>query len=362
MSNNVVIRPYREGDEKGIFSLFSPDKNGSDFRTQQWWNWRNIKNPAGKSITWVAEADGKIVSHLSSMPLKTKQFNKTVTIIRGGDGKTNPAFRKKGIFSKLMMNSIKEGGEKGWSFFLSLPSNMLYPTLIHLGWADVCKISKLVKVLKPEWFPQVVGEEASHLKKLAALVVSKIYPLVFANKREFQSKNNIKVIQQTDFGKNFDLLWDEVSHHVSIGIIRDSAYLNWRYRDNPRYEQPDADFSIFSALEDDRLVGFVVVGCYQTEYCIGRLLEFIVLPDKQKAGEALLAAAEKYLIKKNADIIQALSQNPFLPSSLSRKFEYVANPFTKVNFAIKPMAATASTAKLTNRSGWLISWGEHGVM
>ena len=362
MSNDVVIRPYREGDEKGIFSLFPPDENGSDFRNQQWWNWRNIKNPAGESITWVAEVDGEIVSHLCSVPLKTKQFEKTVTIIRGGDGKTNPAFRKQGLFSKLMMNSIKEGGEKGWSLFLSLPSKMLYPTLIHLGWADVCKISKLVKVLKLEWFTQVVGKEASPAKKLAALLVSKIYPMVFPNIREFQSENKIKVIQERDFGESFDALWDEASHYVGMGVIRDSAYLNWRYRDNPRYEQADADFTVFSALEDDRLVGFAVLGCYQKKFRIGRLLEFIVLPDKQKAGERLLAVAEKYLIEKDAAIIQALAQNPFLPSSLYRKFGFFANPFNKIDFSIKPMASVIPTAKLTNSSDWLISWGENGAM
>lgn len=58
------IREYRDGDEKGILSLFK--KVFKEDREVDYWKWLYLKNPAANSIIALAEDESKIVVNVLS--------------------------------------------------------------------------------------------------------------------------------------------------------------------------------------------------------------------------------------------------------------------------------------------------------
>ena len=355
-------RPYREGDEEGIFSLFYSDKGEPSFRDREWWKWRHLNNPVGKAVMWVAEADGEIVSNLAAVPLKTKQFSETVIIARGGDGKTRPEFRGQGIFTNLMRNIIHEGTEKSWSFFLSMPSKQLHPILLKLGWLDMRKLPKLIKILNTQKVSEVIRDEKGRGKGILTRFIGTFSQLRSPRNNTIYLKDRIYIKQEKYFNKAYDIFWEKISQELGVAVVRDSEYLNWRYRDNPIYQSPKNKYTVFSIKNDERIMGFTVLGCYHEKFHVGRILEFMFLREQPLAAEILLTTANRYFIEQGADIIMTLKQNPYLSKKVFRKYGYFRQPFDETNFAIKIMASKMDGKLLTNEDDWLLTWGESGMI
>lgn len=363
MTKKWVVRPYCAGDMEGIFALFSHDRVESSFRTEDWWNWRYRDNPAGEAITWVAEADGKIVSHLSSTPLRAQILGEEGIILRGGDGRTIPEYRKRGIFSKLMLNTIQQGAEKGWSLFLSLPSQQLYPTLIKLGWLDVNKIPKFVKILQPKTVAAVIRRQRGWAAGFLCLLWGTYLLKRSRGRNRSGQLDSQSLSEDKDFDVAYDGFWVHMAQNVKNAVIRDSGYLNWRYRDNPLYaSSPNHSYIAFSVRDGNKILGVTVLGCYKEKYRVGRIMEFLVMPEHQYVADILLSKATEFFHRQRMDVIMTLAQNLFLSKGLCKHHGYFADNTRKTNFAIKPMALTMVPDALINESDWLVTWGESGIL
>ena len=353
MKKDWIIRPYREGDEVKILSLF-PSKHG--FRTMEWWQWHFKKNPAGEAIIWVAEAEGEIVGHQSWIPKKLKLFSQNVIVGRSGDSRIKAEYRKQGIFTELLLKGPDSAAKKGWSFFIGLPNKNSRPGLIKIGWLDVCKVPKLINVLQPDRVSQVIRKEGGMVIGTAVGTISKLNRLRLPKRVKAISRDDLTIVEEKKFDGSYDDFWKRVSQYLKIAIILSSDYLNWKYRDNP-----ERKYTVYTVRKHNQLLGFTVLGCYQEKYNIGRILEFLVLPEQFDASEMLLAQANNFFNEKGVDIVQCMALNPFLPKTLYKKYGYIKNPIRKANFTIYPLAADLKFNNLTVDDNWLLSFGVSGT-
>ena len=363
-NEELIVRPFRHGDQAGIFALFSDGNSNASFvRTDEWWNWRHKDNPAGEAITWVAEADGKIVSHLSSVPLRAQIMGKESVVVRGGDGKTLPAYRKQGIFSQLMLKTLEEGRARGWALFLSLPSQQLHPTLIKLGWLDMERIPKFVKILHPGTVASVVRKERGFAAGIAAHALA-----YYCSMRERahiggRALTDIIVTEEERFGDAYDRFWGQISQKIPNGVIRDAQYLTWRYSENPLYRNgSNSSCKVFAVRKNKELAGFMVLGCYTEKYRIGRIMEFQVLPRHAYVAGMLLKKADHYFQEQHMDVIMAMAQNPFFDTRQMKQNGYFIDFTGKILLSIRPMAIDDTSPALVRQSDWLVSWGENGAL
>ena len=75
MTKEWSIRPYEEGDEKGIYKLWKIvySESESDWdRWMKWWHWLYMENPAGTGLIQIAEVDGEVVGHAAHIPVMMK--------------------------------------------------------------------------------------------------------------------------------------------------------------------------------------------------------------------------------------------------------------------------------------------------
>ncbi|WP_219416031.1 hypothetical protein [Pseudonocardia nigra] len=115
----------------------------------------------------------------------------------------------------------------------------------------------------------------------------------------------------SEFGPEFDRLWDRVAARHAVQVVRDAAYLQWRYRRCP-YGSPWAA----AVVRDDEVRGLVVVGTATSSDVSARptagLLELFddgVVPG---ARRALLAAGMRYAAGTGAEVMAARAGDPAL--------------------------------------------------
>lgn len=362
MENELNIRPYRQGDEKRILSLFQSIGN-TDCRTLEWWKYRHQGTPGGDAIIWIAEDKEEIVAHLCAVPLIAKQYNKTVKIIRGGDAHVMPKYRRTGLFSKLILKVLNDCTQKGISVWLGLPNEKSNPAVLKLGFVAMEKIPKLYKIIKPKRISQKIGAEKGIGLGIAVRLLGTL--LLFYSQRRKRSiyRNDLIVTKDTAFDDEYNVFWDQISKYIGIGVIRDKKYLNWRYNENPAYK-----YVIYSIRKKNKIFGFAVLGCLKEKLNVGRIMEFFVLPEELKSGEMLLEQISSFFTEEDVDMIQYFDQNPLPHKKIFKKSGYIKIPYTKTqpntknNFVIKPLAADINVKLLTNSKKWLISWGEIGTV
>ena len=60
--------------------------------------------------------------------------------------------------------------------------------------------------------------------------------------------------QADGFDERFDALWEEVSHQYGILLVRDKAFLQWRFS-----EKPNVDYVVLVAEAEGKLLGYIVL-------------------------------------------------------------------------------------------------------
>ena len=103
MERAWTAREYREGDEEGILELHEAiyGKVKDKEKWMRWWNWRYRNGPAGASIIWIAEADGKLAGQYAITCVKMKVGRKLIAGSQSENTMTHPDYQRQGIFETL---------------------------------------------------------------------------------------------------------------------------------------------------------------------------------------------------------------------------------------------------------------------
>ncbi|MFC1660779.1 hypothetical protein ACFL3S_04820, partial [Gemmatimonadota bacterium] len=125
--------------------------------------------------------------------------------------------------------------------------------------------------------------------------------------------SNIKDISH--FDHRFDEFWTQSERHRSIAVVRDAAYLNWRYA---RY--PFAGIEAFSLEMDGDLSGFAAIHTSREEgEVFVAVLELMAAVDRPEAHEQLLGEVVRRAVDAGASSITARTADAALESLLIRR-------------------------------------------
>jgi hypothetical protein len=92
------------------------------------------------------------------------------------------------------------------------------------------------------------------------------------------------------FDNDVDELWDKEKDAFEVSVIRDAAFLNWRY-----LQRPDQKYSAFGAYEHNVLVGYVILKLYRDDKILkGHIIDIFSLSDREDAAEFLVHESENY--------------------------------------------------------------------
>ena len=143
--------------------------------------------------------------------------------------------------------------------------------------------------------------------------------------------NGIRIEKVERFGDEVDLLWNEIRKDFKILTKRDSAYLNWKFADNPM-----STFDMFEFYENERIKGFLILKITNKEgFKWGQIIEFFSSPNDLGVINSMSAFTVNHFQSNNCDLAtvigllqnhrESLKQHGFM------KFKYDPNFIVKVD-------------------------------
>lgn len=348
------VRDYKEGDEDQLFEL-NDIVWGREVPKKKWmngWQWAHLNNPAGTSMIWLAEHDGKIVGvHLLVM-INMKIGRET---IKGGepiDTMTHPEYRRQGISFTLGRKLLSEAGKKGVCLEFAFPNQQNYQVRKKSRWLDVCAFQMMIKPLNLEKILKKRIKNKFMLK--IGTVIGDIFLKIFYRTKRPPEVDGLTITKISSFDDRINDFWKKISNDYEIIVVRDKEYLNWRYAD-----VPNVDYTIYLAEEGGEICGYIVLECVKEQDLLyGYIIDIIEPLDRPEVIHSLLSKAVEHFEEKKVDIIfsimvadkiyrKSLLKNGFIPyfGSKSRLVAYTSCSNLPQTF-------------LENPNNWFIQWGD----
>jgi len=170
------------------------------------------------------------------------------------------------------------------------------------------------------------------------------------------------VRETSSFDQRFDSLWNEASRDHKIMVVRDKAYLTWRY-----VEKPANDYVILITEKGNDLLGYIVLRCMEEfGLRVGFIVDIFTIPEETGVSVDLISEAVKYFELKQMDMVgclmlpnvrygHSLKQAGFIkaPSKLLPQDMYLG---------VRPISSQYPVTFFIDPNNWFINWSDHDVV
>lgn len=206
----MTIRAAVDEDIPAIVALLKLSLGESLMpKSENFWRWKHIENPFGKSLVLVALEDDQLIGVRAFMRWEWKLGEKIYKSVRAVDTVTHPDHQGKGIFKNLTLKMVEQCKAEGIDFIFNTPNQRSKPGYLKMGWMTNGKLRLNIKPVIP-WRTKV---------------------------REFDSRFAIKN-NLIHFNKSLERPLTNISTAVS------QEFLDWRYCESPNVQ--------YFAFSDDK--------------------------------------------------------------------------------------------------------------
>lgn len=145
------VRAYQDHDERGVLSLLDRALGGGPAgeRSPEFFRWKHLENPFGRSFMTVAVADdGDVIGFRAFMRWRFRAGDATVRAVRAVDTATHPDHQRRGVFSRLTGLALDRLSSEADLIF-NTPNGKSGPGYLKLGWLAVGTLPVAVRVRHP---------------------------------------------------------------------------------------------------------------------------------------------------------------------------------------------------------------------
>ena len=223
-SEEHIIRDYREGDENQIASLFKTTF-GKEL-TVEHWQWKYLVPGEGRIYSKVVEnASHEIIGHAGAIPLMGILNGQHIKFFQIADVMVHRKARgflgKKNIFSEMIKALFEHiGNEFQEVFCYGFPGKR----------------------------PYIIGERVG----VYETVEYGIDCLKEVRRSLFARSYHVEPLSWKD--DRIDASWTNMAGELSLALIRDRRYLQWRYAEHPVFA-----YQLFGIVRFGKFLGWAVV-------------------------------------------------------------------------------------------------------
>lgn len=314
------VRRYLPGDREALLDLLAAIW-GRDFRDlmARLWEWkyeRNPLNPPGGHNSMVLTHQGRPVGFLGMLSANVQVGRTVVPIAWGSELAVHPAHRGQGY---RVIRNIGADAEK--MIAGTARTRDLAGLPLGFGAFDITRMISHKIVLQPDRF-LAARFRSRALGRLGAGPLAATIYLARAFRRGPRAAD-VDVAEIAHFGPQFDELWDRVRAGYELIAVRDSRFLNWRFR-----ECPTRAYTVLAARRGDLLVGYIVVrieegGALRRGFVVDLLAE---RRDRAVFNRLLAEAEAHFRARGVATATCTVSRNPEFTDLLKRNGYLFASP------------------------------------
>jgi len=355
---DVVVRAATPDDYPAIAAVLDHTFGSRPYDQRlKLWRWRFENNPVRMPEIpgfLIAELEGKIVGVHGLAAMRVKLGDQVLVASCSCDLAVDHSARSAGMKIKLKALS-KELSAMHLSTSANEPANKI---TMALGGKEIpAGRRKLLKPLK------VSGLLTRSLRAKAGAFGAGVgtilgaradWPLALARAfTHFPSLPHTDIRTLTRFDVGFDRFWQAISSQHKIMVVRDAAYLNWRYA-----EYPFDGIKSFGLYRGEELLGYAVMhrSTDEDKLPFVSLLELYVLPEAATGYEQLLGRVVQESVAIGAHYIAARCSTPEEEAILTaRGFRLRVMSFSpatfKCNIEVKPEL-------LADERAWYLTLGD----
>ncbi len=231
----MQVRLFEEGDEERVGALL--EECFGDLYTREFLRWKYRDNPWGFLPPALMEDEGEIVGHLGLVSLPFRVSGRSVLGLLAADAAVSPRMRKTSLSDggalREMWNLVSEMGARRADLGVSIPVAGFYAVgRRYFGAKHLCTIPELKGVVSH--YPAYRGRGAPKpvARALSALTSGRRR----ARFRRGGAQGEVARIEAKDLGEGFDSFWSACAATRKVSIVKDSAYLTWRYLNHPLFD------------------------------------------------------------------------------------------------------------------------------
>jgi GNAT superfamily N-acetyltransferase len=148
---SIVARPANDEERPAVLELLRASL-GWDMASglAEYFDWKHLQNPFGRSPAWVALDDHRIVGFRTFLRWEFEHPERSVQrAVRAVDTATHPDYQGRGIFRLLTRAGIEAMSAEGVQFVFNTPNDQSRPGYLKMGWKLVGRPHTSVRVRSP---------------------------------------------------------------------------------------------------------------------------------------------------------------------------------------------------------------------
>jgi len=311
-------------DPDGLLALVRTVFPGEDVGDPRFLPWLYDENPHGPALEFITRDREVVSGHIAIVPFRYKVGSATATGSIAINAITHPDYRGRGIFIVLHDLAFQRAVAENIPFTFGFANpNSERGCLRHLDYRELTRLPLWILPFNiPKLLASLPAKRSAgwRLAAGAARPPARLWRAV----RRPRRMGGIAVEIITEFGPEADDFWPRASPAADNILIRDRAFLNWRF-----LQGPTRRCDVFAARAGGRLVGYLAG---RTTLVAGLRWGMIVdlLTEDTKPGRdaaaALVAAYNRHLQSQGADVAAALMLKHAAPARALRRNGYIVCP------------------------------------
>lgn len=350
------VRLYRAGDEEGILDLWKavyPDRTYDREQWMKWWQWMYKDNPNGMGVILVADHDGKIVAHSAQIPMMMKIGNESVLVAIDLDAMTHPDYRRQGTLTALVKAKRLESEKRGIRATYGFRNKYSYPypgLATKIGMFDGATMQKVFRPL--EWRATLRTQTQNRLLLAFGSAAGGLLSTLVFRPGKTRCPDVLTIAEVGQFDERVNQLWSKVSCQHRAIVMRNEAYLNWRY-----VAVPDRRYTILVASRPNAIAGYLVFSCAEMEGTMTGLI-VDVLCESMQVTECLVSAAVARCQERRAALVWSARIAGTPLATVFRRRGFIALPRAR-SIGIKGWTTYPDlAAELQNSKNWFLQMGD----
>jgi predicted N-acetyltransferase YhbS len=312
-------------------------------------SWKLLRTPAVSAAppSFVAECDGRLIGQYAGTPTRFSVDGETRIGLHGCDVMTAAEFRRRGVLLALGTAAHEAWRQAGLVFVTGLANAAWGTRSAALGWVNLFPLRWVALRLRPELaLARQAGVPALERRE----EIGAAWRALTALRSPRDPSVQVRPLERPEDG--IDALWDACRADWRLSVVRDRAWVEWRY-----LSAPAPRYRVLYATRRERPSGYVA---FTHKDRVGTIAELFSARDDAGARAELLRAACAELLAEGAEVVTSLliPGSAFWDSFRRAGFR----PRGAYTFEIVPLDPAVPIEVLSDPGRWNLAAGDFDVV
>jgi GNAT superfamily N-acetyltransferase len=348
------IRHTQAGDEPEIATLFQRCFGREISIAEYQWKVNGLYETLPKA--WVVIADGKIVGHYGGLLMPVWYQKQVYPIATFIDGMVDPNYRRQGIGAGLAKTSRQTWVDSGVKYGLLLPNESWGSLNETLGWSYLFPLRWYIRPLHVE---AMVARRFKTTRLKQWRVFSRVWGAYW--QRKLPVEKGIW-LERVDAGVDaslmvFDQLWHSISPDLTHSVVRNAAWVTWRY-----LTAPHKKYEVYLAWRGKEPIGYIVLDRQMLiNGEVALVVDLFTHPQDTLGQQAIMALTIQQLIGEGVESLLGLAI-PHTPAAALWK--QAGGIINRGEFQVwfSQFDPQTPASQLANPQDWLMTGGAFDVI